>query len=412
MDEKKIISKLFLVIGLLILSTGFVFFPGKENKNDAANQGKYVPIPDKVNTGKYLVGAFRCPLWNNDNRPGCWNPIKKYPERQPLIGWYDEGHPEVTDWEIKFATEHGISFFVECWFRQKGTEGTPAKYKLGHWLDSLPKARYRDSIKFVIMWENLNGISAGIASEHDLMQNLMPFWINKYFMQPNYLLIEGKPVFMIYGYRKFIDQLGGMQKAKIAVGKMKQACIDAGFKGLWLIAEHHIDFRNEIPQPKEAGFDAITSYHWPSFSGLMPKVPEDNNTIAVLQEQCWSELKRVSKMPSIPTVSMGWDSEPWESTYYKGQWYIEPQLFGQLCQKARDYVDSGKVEGPFANMILLDNWNEYGEGHYIFPTKKFGFGYLDAVREVFSDASGEHRDILPEEIGLGPYEAKKQKSIN
>ncbi len=374
-----------------------------------SNQGntrKYIPVPEKANTGKYMVGAFRCPLWNNTSMPGCWNPIKKYPERQPLIGWYDEGNPEVTDWEIKFATEHGISFFVECWFRKKGTEGKPAEYKLGHWLDSLPKARYRDSIKIVLLWENLNGIAAGIASEHDLMENLMPFWINKYFKQSNYLLIEGKPVFMIYGYGKFIDQLGGIQKAKITVEKMKQACIDAGFKGLWLIAEHHIDFKNEIPQPKEAGFDAITSYHWPSFSGLMPKVPEDKNTIAALQEQCWSELKRVSKMPSIPTVSMGWDSEPWGSTYYKGQWYIEPKLFEKVCQKARDYVDAGKVTGPFANMILLDNWNEYGEGHYIFPTKQFGFGYLDAVREVFSDASGGHHDILPEEIGLGPYEAK------
>jgi len=398
--------KFSLVITILFLMVGIASGNGKNKPEKLPSQVKYVPVLEKANTGKYMVGAFRCPLWNNTNMPGCWNPIKKYPERQPLIGWYDEGNPEVTDWEIKYAAEHGISFFVECWFRKKGTEGKPAEYKLGHWLDSLPKARYRDSIKIVLLWENLNGIAAGIASEHDLMENLMPFWINNYFKQSNYLLIEGKPVFMIYGYEKFIKQLGGIQKAKITVEKMKQACIDAGFKGLWLIAEHHIDFKNEIPQPKEVGFDAITSYHWPSFSGLMPKVPEDKNTIAALQEQCWSELKRVSKMPSIPTVSMGWDSEPWGSKYYNGQWFIEPKLFEKVCQKARDYVDAGKVQGPFANMILLDNWNEYGEGHYIFPTKQFGFGYLDAVREVFSDASGGHHDILPEEIGLGPYEAK------
>ncbi len=398
--------KFCLVIAILFLMSGIALGTDRSKSEKLPYQVKYVPVPEKVNTGKYMVGAFRCPLWNNVSMPGCWNPIKKFPERQPLIGWYDEGNPEVTDWEIKYAAEHGISFFVECWFRKKGTEGKPAEYKLGHWLDSLPKARYRDSVKLVLLWENLNGIAAGISSEEDLLQNLMPFWIERYFKQSFYLLIEGKPVFMIYGYEKFVNQLGGIKKAAITVEKMKQACLDAGFKGLWLIAEHHIGFKNEIPLPQMAGFDAVTSYHWPSFSGLMPAVPGDKQLIANYQEKCWSELDRISQIPSIPTVSMGWDSEPWGSTYYKGQWYIEPQLFGQLCQKARSYVDAGKVKGPFANMLLLDNWNEYGEGHYIFPTRQFGFGYLDAVRMAFATNPKPHKDVLPHEIGLGPYDAK------
>jgi hypothetical protein len=394
-----------VAVGLILVSV----FASSSNlvRKDRENKPlEYVPIPEKANTGKYQVGAFRCSLWNNTSMPNCWNPIKKYPERQPVLGWYDEGNPEVTDWEIKYATEHGISFFIECWFRKKGTEGKAVEYKLGHWLDSLPKARYRDSIKIVLLWENLNNIAAGIASENDLMDNLMPFWINKHFKQSNYLVIEGKPMFMIYGYKKFVDQLGGRENATRAVRKMKQACINAGFKGLWLIAEHHLGFNNEIALPREVGFDAITSYHWPSFSGLMPTVPGDKNQIVSLQEKCWKELNRISQMPSVPTVSMGWDSEPWGSTYYKGQWYIEPFFFEQVCRKAKTFVDSSNINGPFANMVLLDNWNEYGEGHYIFPTRQFGFGYLDAIRSVFSLEDTQHKDLLPQQIGLGPYEVK------
>jgi hypothetical protein len=56
-------------------------------------------------------------------------------------------------------------------------------------------------------------------------------------------------------------------------------------------------------------------------------------------------------------------------------------------------------------MILLDNWNEWGEGHYIAPYREYGFGYLDAVRDVFSDAPKEHVDLIPEDIGMGPYDA-------
>lgn len=56
-------------------------------------------------------------------------------------------------------------------------------------------------------------------------------------------------------------------------------------------------------------------------------------------------------------------------------------------------------------MVLLDNWNEFGEGHYIAPHRQYGFGYLDAVRNVFVDGPREHLDLVPEDVGLGPYDS-------
>jgi len=55
-------------------------------------------------------------------------------------------------------------------------------------------------------------------------------------------------------------------------------------------------------------------------------------------------------------------------------------------------------------MLLLDNWNEWGEGHYLAPYREYGFGYLDAVRSVFAPDAGPHEDLVPEDIGLGPYD--------
>jgi len=40
---------------------------------------------------------------------------------------------------------------------------------------------------------------------------------------------------------------------------------------------------------------------------------------------------------------------------------------------------------------MLDNWNEWDEGHFIAPSVQFGFKYLEAVREVFTE-----RDNLPD----------------
>jgi hypothetical protein len=55
-------------------------------------------------------------------------------------------------------------------------------------------------------------------------------------------------------------------------------------------------------------------------------------------------------------------------------------------------------------MLLLDNWNEWGEGHFIAPHEGGGFGYLRAVREVFSQHDNEPDYRSAFELGLGPYD--------
>lgn len=52
---------------------------------------------------------------------------------------------------------------------------------------------------------------------------------------------------------------------------------------------------------------------------------------------------------------------------------------------------------------MLDNWNEWGEGHYIAPHLAGGFKYLQAVREVFTKRNNLPDYRLPDQLGLGPY---------
>jgi hypothetical protein len=52
------------------------------------------------------------------------------------------------------------------------------------------------------------------------------------------------------------------------------------------------------------------------------------------------------------------------------------------------------------------NWNEFGEGHYLMPTRGFGFGHLDAVRGVFAPQAPPHTDIAPLDHGFGPYDSR------
>jgi hypothetical protein len=112
-------------------------------------------------------------------------------------------------------------------------------------------------------------------------------------------------------------------------------------------------------------------------------------------------------LPQVVTVSQGWSGWHDEGTV----WSIPPARFERLLRDAKEIAQALPKDQLGSRMILLDNWNEWGEGHFIAPCREHGFGYLDAVRNVFSTAPREHVDLLPEDVGLGPYDAAARASL-
>lgn len=94
----------------------------------------------------------------------------------------------------------------------------------------------------------------------------------------------------------------------------------------------------------------------------------------------------------IPTVSMGWDSYPWN--LQSGSWGSKAD-FKDVAAWVRDSFQPNVPTGRLGKtMVLLDNWNEFGEGHIMNPTLGYGFNYLDAIREVFTSNTA-HTDAVP-----------------
>ncbi len=355
----------------------------------------YVPEP-QIPQSDYLVGCHYCPLWKQGSRaPGGWQEITPFPERKPALGWYDEGDPEVTDWDIKWALEHGIQYFVYCWYR--ASQGGPVKQNLGHAIhEGLFHARYGDKFKFAIMWENQSRGSAGVASEDDFLNNLLPFFIDQYFKRPNYLKVDGKPLLFIYRPEFLVDDLGGVDKVKSALDKAREACRKAGLGGLTILGE----YRGTDPAPLKLmlaeGLDYSFAYCWPVGGQPTPDVAVDT------QESIWKEWQRLNILPGLLTASMGWDPRPWYTT--DQYWRLPPADFKRVLERAKTSMDALPAEQLGHKLLLLDNWNEFGEGHYIAPHRQYGFGYLDAVRDVFTRSPGAHQDLVPEDIGRGPYD--------
>ena len=372
---------------------------------------KHVPEPHPVSSD-YLVAAHYFPGWKHGVHQG-WQAIEKFPERTPFLGYYDEENPEVTDWEIKWALEHGINCFVYCWYRDEKNLGQPMSYDgqfLGHALhEGLFHARYGTRMKFAIMWET--GNRAAAASEWDLLENLLPYWIDNYFTRSNYLRVDDRPVLFVYCYwsmGKIVGPLGGEVQAARILQRMRDVAAARGLPGLQIGMEYRGQNPVEFKQLQTWGFDFCFTYCWPT-----PQQHPTGPQAMDHEMHCLEALKAHCPIPYIPTVSVGWDPMPWatpdsptgEKPDKVTQWKLTPAEWKELLYKARAFMDGHPAGALARRVVMLDNWNEWSEGHYLAPQITDGFGYLDAVREVFTRCDNQPDHRLPGELGLGPYDA-------
>jgi hypothetical protein len=380
-----------------IATTGFVA-AAERGDGQAAQPRRYIPEPQPVRT-EILIGAHHCPLWEAD-KPQMWNQVVKHPERTPALGFYSQENPEIADWETKWAVEHGVSFFVYCWYRDG--QGGPVKTRYASAIhDALFKSRYVSKMKFTLMWENQNRGRAGVADEADLMQNLLPFWMENYFRHPSYLKIDNKPLLFIYRPEFLVKDLGGVAQVRAAFDKMRQACRAAGFDGLYLLGEYRGLDPKHLELMKQLGLDYTFAYCW-----HVQKNPTPQQAIAA-QLDYITKTRDLKILPEVVTVSQGWSGWHDEGSI----WKIPPAEYKELLEKAKAIVQSFPASELGSKLLLLDNWNEWSEGHYLAPHKEFGFGYLDAVREVFGDGPKEHKDLLPADLGMGPYDTAYQNHL-
>ncbi len=352
----------------------------------------YVP-PPKPMLGKYEVGVYYFPGWKTW---GQWAPILPFPERKPVLGWYREGDPEVADWHIKWAVEHGITFFVYDWYWVQGAR------QLEHALhDGYLKSRYRSLLKFCLLWANHNPPKT--SSLEDCLA-LVRFWIEHYFCLPEYFTVDGKPVVIIFSPYRLTDDLGseGVRKAFEA---MRQECRHHGLKGLYLVA--CVANAGQAQLVAKEGYDAVTAYNWPTLGMKPGEKWAPFEALIEAYRRNWEHIVEQGGLPLIVPISGGWDSRPWHGGNAVVRYGRNPENFRRHLQDAKAFLDKYVPQGKALPIALIEAWNEWGEGSYIEPHAEFGFGYLDAIRAVFTDAPPKHVDLAPIDVGLGPYEVAR-----
>ncbi|GAB3932616.1 glycosyltransferase WbsX family protein [Mucilaginibacter myungsuensis] len=365
---------------------------------------------------KYDIAAFLYPAYVADDprlRPfwpkgiGEWETVTSvqdrfpgfYWDRKPTWGTINEADPSVMAMEINEATKHGVNVFIFDWYWYDGRPFMETTLNNG-----FLKADNKDKMKFYLMWANHdvvntwdvrlnkynedNVIWQGKVSR-DEFEKICKRNIEKYFKQPNYYKIDGKPVFMIYDIPQLISGLGGIEQTAAALKWFKEETIRAGFPGLdlqltmWGINLNYSGFdgsKTEKPQNafvKKLGFTSATHYQFAHFTN----VNEDYLKIMESVKKEWDNIDKNFELKYYPHVSVGWDNSPrtGRSAVVKNN---TPANFAKALRDAKAFADAHPKQVP---LITINSWNEWTETSYLQPDNVYGYGYLKAIKEIFVD---------------------------
>ncbi|MFP4026299.1 MAG: glycoside hydrolase family 99-like domain-containing protein [Candidatus Brocadiia bacterium] len=377
-------------------------------------------------TSAYDVAAYIWPSYHDEPRAhvfwpgheGEWINVRtskpKFPghkqPRRPLWGYQNEADPRVMEMQIDAAADHGVNVFAYDWY----------------WYDRAPfleaclnegflQARNNHRMKFFLMWANHNvthlwdrrqqepgGVIWNAAWDREEFEIIGRRWIDRYFTHPCYYCIEGKPLLSIFRPQTMVDGLGGVDATRDALQWLNEQCRAAGLRGVHLQAiftggrlgdtmglkgeeraSEPSDMEPEDDLHSTLPFASMTNYQWVSMAA-----PE--GTYAD-----WSERARAGErmaaerydIPFFPSVSVGWDNNARFPELKEG-YVVErnPEVFEENLKAARAVIDQRDLD---PKLVLINSWNEWTEDSYLLPDREFGYGYLEAVRNVFGACENE-----------------------
>ena len=356
----------------------------------------YHPEPRWAELGIFKDGKGE---WQN-----VWEAVPKWKgHNQPLVplwGYENEADPKVVEKKIDAAVSHGVNVFIYDWYWYGGRpflEDALDKGFLG--------AANNGKMKFFIMYANhhVSRLWDNKAADKewdkpiwrawvgaDEFRKISRRWIEMYFSRPNYYRIGGKPVLMIYEAVTFLRGVGGMDKAAKALATFRKDCEEAGLGGVHIMA---CDYN----LPKEVvailGIDSATIYNfvqWVSAKGN-PDYAEWTQRGAKRFDAAKKEL---GLKAYFAHASVGWDTNPRfpADVVMPTVMNSTPAKFEAALKRAKDWSDANTPKG-YPKLITVNSWNEWTEGSYLEPDAKLGFGYLDAVKNVFGTTDKTGKEV-------------------
>jgi hypothetical protein len=367
-------------------------------------------------TAAYYFGNFHIDPRNekaHGNGWTEWNLVKAarprfrghHQPKVPLWGYGDEATPEVFSKKIAAAQQHGVDALLFDWYWYEDGPFLNRALENGY----LKTSNNRD-VQFALMWANHDWIDlhpakldgqktvqfrGGISRKaFDAMCDR----VVELFQHPSYLKLEGKPYFSIYELSRFVEGLGGVSSAALALDGLRLKARSAGFSNVhvdavtWGVKLLPGENGAQGPQLlRQLSINSTTSYVWVHHARL-------SNTCMTEYEDVRRQYERYRDRASselgcmyFPNVTVGWDATPrtcQTDNFRVGAYPFtsvvvnnSPKAFEDSLRSAKQFALAHLPAGK--RLITLNSWNEWTEGSYLEPDTEHKNAYLEAVHKVF-----------------------------
>jgi hypothetical protein len=334
-------------------------------------------------TDGFKIGVHYFPGWK-DNQLGSayplpWEKIKPFPEREPMLGWYAEGDLEIIRQQLHWMKQYGIDFVVFNWLWTGNNRPV-----MTHAINAYLQVAASSNMQFAIMWAN----HTDYIFSRSQFEALFQYWADRYMFRDDYLRFDGKPAVFIFSAETFNRnaQKIGMQSSDLV------ALADRIFKSSGLAGISFVGGVSGASGPAfdysrasgYAGFSAY-NYHGPATikyanSRVLSHSYQELDT--AYRDQ-WEWMLGHAGGTFIVPMSTGWDKRPWGGSQDPGHddSVSTPEQFEAHLNAAKETMLKYPTKTRKTGVICC--WNEFGEGSYLEPTKRYRFSYLEKVRKVF-----------------------------
>jgi hypothetical protein len=329
-------------------------------------------------------------------------PNGPYQDREPLSGWQDSNNCAVEQ-QLAWAHSFGIDFFVFDWYfntavTDPSVEDLNSALKITH---SLPD---RHGMQYAILYVDSPPFVIGPADWTGAVNE----WIG-YMTDPAYMQVNGKPLFHIIDMGTMRNAFGSSTAVAAALNQLRTAAQAHGLPGVYIVGGFGVPdgssgldgLSPDLTVAFVDGYDAVSMYGYPfappAVNGVLPF-----SSLSDAGKWIWSQGAAKSPVPFIPVSMTGWDPRPWnEREYYTNDlmWFSRtPQDVATFVSDAITWAESNpqlRAEpSPAPPIVLMEAWNELGEGSFITPTVGDGTTYGDSLAAVLAAPPTRSRTVL------------------
>ncbi|MDD2797148.1 MAG: glycoside hydrolase family 99-like domain-containing protein [Bacteroidales bacterium] len=320
--------------------------------------------------------------------------VSTFSEREPLWGWREDPKGVMAQ-QIDFAANSGLSYWGFCWYDTALVSNPKLMDNLNNALNSFLVSPNRNRLEFCL----LSCFPVSRATWGKLCDRTI-----QYFLQPNYLRVNGKPVMVFFNSDDVITGLGGIDSTVVYLNRYRQKARDLGLGEILIGARTKPRIYEPTYQNKYAqcGFDFLTTYQNAN-EGRVTAGANDYANLIAGDQYSWNGISSYTTLPYIPTVGAGYDMRPWATDHptqpASDFWYtgLTPDRIGTHFRQGVDWVKNNPSK-TLGNLLVSYAWNENGEGGWLNPTKAEGTARLDAVSRAIAYETSDVKGLKTSEM--------------